>query len=236
MATNFPTSKDDGTSLAYPTALSARNSPSLAGLSDNQNDAIIAVENKLGTGASVAASSKLLVGTGAGTSEWTKDSPTGTIVGTTDSQTLTNKVLTSPTINTATIVNPTITADTISGYTAATSGTIFGIQTTLGKIASALTLNSTLTVVGATVLSSTLGTVGQPSFMTTTAPPAAGTSTAGIKLSSTANLGIYFGSGAPTFSAAQGSLYIRTDGSSTSTRMYINTNASTTWTAVTTVA
>jgi len=53
---------------------------------------------------------------------------------------------------------------------------------------------------------------------------------------STAGLGIYVGSGAPTVSAAQGSLYLRTDGSSTSTRLYVNTNGSTTWTNVTTAA
>lgn len=52
----------------------------------------------------------------------------------------------------------------------------------------------------------------------------------------TANLGVFVGSGAPTVSAAQGSLYIRTDGSSTSTRLYVNTNGSTTWTNVTTAA
>lgn len=44
------------------------------------------------------------------------------------------------------------------------------------------------------------------------------------------------GSGAPTHSAAKGSLYIRTDGTSTSTRMYINTNGATTWTNFTTAA
>jgi hypothetical protein len=54
--------------------------------------------------------------------------------------------------------------------------------------------------------------------------------------SSTAGLGVYVGSGVPTISAAQGSLYLRTDGSSTSTRAYINTNGSTTWTAITTAA
>jgi len=43
----------------------------------------------------------------------------------------------------------------------------------------------------------------------------------------TAGLGVYVGSGAPTVSAAQGSLYIRTDGSSTSTRLYVNTNGMT---------
>jgi hypothetical protein len=42
--------------------------------------------------------------------------------------------------------------------------------------------------------------------------------------------GIYFGSGAPTISAPQGSLYIRSDGSSTATRLYVNTNGTTGWT------
>lgn len=48
--------------------------------------------------------------------------------------------------------------------------------------------------------------------------------------------GLYSGTGAPTFTAAKGSLYLRTDGSSTSTRAYINTNGATTWTAITTAA
>jgi hypothetical protein len=45
---------------------------------------------------------------------------------------------------------------------------------------------------------------------------------------------IYKGVGAPAFNAQQGSLYLRTDGSSTSTRAYINTNGAATWTAITT--
>lgn len=48
-------------------------------------------------------------------------------------------------------------------------------------------------------------------------------------------LGIYVGSGAPTISANKGSLYLRTDGSSTSTRLYIN-NGTTTWVAITTAS
>lgn len=48
--------------------------------------------------------------------------------------------------------------------------------------------------------------------------------------------GVYSGAGAPTLSAAQGSLYLRSDGSSTSTRAYINTDGGTTWTSVTTAA
>jgi hypothetical protein len=67
-----------------------------------------------------------------------------------------------------------------------------------------------------------------------TAIPAGGTAGNGINLSTTSNFGIYFGSGVPTLSAAQGSLYLRSDGSSTSTRLYVNTNGSTGWTNVTT--
>ncbi len=37
-------------------------------------------------------------------------------------------------------------------------------------------------------------------------------------------------------SAAKSSLYLRSDGSTTNDRMYVNTNGTTTWTAVTTVA
>ena len=47
------------------------------------------------------------------------------------------------------------------------------------------------------------------------------------------SVGIYIGSGAPTVSAAQGSLYLRTDGSSTSHRVYVNSTGSTTWVAMT---
>jgi len=47
---------------------------------------------------------------------------------------------------------------------------------------------------------------------------------------------VYAGSGAPSFSAAKGSLYLRYDGSGTNNRAYINTNGSTTWTAIVTVA
>ena len=77
---------------------------------------------------------------------------------------------------------------------------------------------------------------GNVKLLSGTAVPAGGTAGAGLLMSSTANLGVFFGSGAPTLTAAQGSLYLRTDGSSTSTRMYVNTSGSTTWTAVTTVA
>lgn len=47
---------------------------------------------------------------------------------------------------------------------------------------------------------------------------------------------IVAGSGAPTIAAPKGSLYLRIDGSTTNDRMYVNTDAGTTWTAVTTAA
>lgn len=50
-----------------------------------------------------------------------------------------------------------------------------------------------------------------------------------IKASSTADLGIYYGTGAPGFSAAKGSLYSRTDATTTTTRLYVNTDGATTW-------
>lgn len=67
-----------------------------------------------------------------------------------------------------------------------------------------------------------------------TATPAAGSTAARLCFGTTAGFGIYYGSNAPTVSAAQGSIYLRSDGSSTSTRMYVNTNGTTGWTAVTT--
>lgn len=69
-----------------------------------------------------------------------------------------------------------------------------------------------------------------------TATPAGGSTSARIIFGTTAGFGIYYGSGAPTVSAAQGSIYIRSDGSSTSTRLYVNTNGSTGWTNFTSAA
>lgn len=67
-----------------------------------------------------------------------------------------------------------------------------------------------------------------------TAIPAGGTAGTGFKFSSATNFGIFYGSGVPTLSAAKGSLYLRSDGTSNSTRMYVNTDGATAWTAVTT--
>lgn len=50
------------------------------------------------------------------------------------------------------------------------------------------------------------------------------------------NVAVMAGSGAPTITAAKGTLYLRTDGTTTNNRAYINTDGATTWTAITTVA
>lgn len=69
-----------------------------------------------------------------------------------------------------------------------------------------------------------------------TAIPAGGAANTGLFVSSTAGFGVYYGSGAPTVSAAKGSLYLRSDGSGTNDRAYLNTDGGTTWTALVTVA
>ena len=67
------------------------------------------------------------------------------------------------------------------------------------------------------------------------AVPAGGTTANGFVSTSTANFGVFFGSGAPSVSAAQGSLYLRSDGTTVNNRAYINTDGGTTWTALTTI-
>lgn len=63
-----------------------------------------------------------------------------------------------------------------------------------------------------------------------TAVPANGSVTVGVRISSTTNLGIYVGAGPPTgLSAGKGSLYTNTTATTTTTRLYVNTDGGTTW-------
>jgi len=124
----------------------------------------------------------------------------------------------------------TATFDSTGAFTA--TGNITG-----GNVLTAGLASATGNITGGNILSSAvISAVGNATILSGTAVPTGGTTGAGYKLSSTTNLGVFFGSGAPTLSAAQGSLYLRTDGTTTNNRMYVNTNGSTTWTAVTTVA
>jgi hypothetical protein len=63
----------------------------------------------------------------------------------------------------------------------------------------------------------------------------AGGASAFIATNTAAGMGMYVGSGAPTVAAAKGSIYLRSDGSSTSTRLYVS-DGGTTWIAVTTAS
>ena len=164
---NFPTSLDNGSTLPNPAAGNFTNNPSHAGLHGTENTAIIALETKLGITASTPSGTNLLVSTGTGTSTWSKAAPTGTIVGTTDSQTLTNKILTSPTINSPSITNATITADAITGFTTVNTGTIYGISVTLGVITSANTVNGAA-LTSASVTPTKLATGATTAYVATT--------------------------------------------------------------------
>lgn len=115
--------------------------------------------------------------------------------------------------------------------------------------AKAVTMGSTLAVTGAITASGGIGAVASTgavsgtSLSTTglvtaksgTAPAAGGTEM--VKMgNAAAGPSILAGTGAPTAAAKQGSLYIKTDASTTNTRLYINTDGDTTWTAFTAAA
>lgn len=139
---NYPTSLD---SFANPSSSDTTAAVDHAAQHANANDAIEALEAKLGISASTPTLGKLLRGTGVGSSAWDKDAPSGTIVGTTDSQTLTNKTLTSPTINTAIINNPTLNTNTISEFTAAAGVTIDGVLLKDSKMNASYLTDSSIT-------------------------------------------------------------------------------------------
>ena len=102
--------------------------------------------------------------------------------------------------------------------------------------------------VDATPIGATTASTGAFTTITGTSSSVTGTDTArsgtaitaggqsAFLATSTAGFGIYLGSGAPTVSAAKGSLYLRSDGSSSSTRIYVNSDGATTWVAVTTAS
>lgn len=95
---------------------------------------------------------------------------------------------------------------------------------------SSLAWDGTTATVGSFKSSSTSSNVASGTAL------AAGGSLNGLLFGSGPSLGVYFGSGAPTITAGKGSLYLRTDGSGTADRAYINTDGGTTWTALATAA
>jgi hypothetical protein len=121
--------------------------------------------------------------------------------------------------------------------------TVAGTQTLTNKTLTSPTINTptiaTPTITSPAITDPTvtgaLPVTGAVRVHSGTAIPAGGTAGAGLLLSSaTNNFGVFFGSGAPSLAAATGSFYLRSNGSGTNNRLYVNTGG-TGWTAVVTV-
>jgi len=92
---------------------------------------------------------------------------------------------------------------------------------------------TTVSATGA-ITGTTVAGTGTVTAISGTAITAGGV--AAVLATATAGFGIYLGSGVPTVTAAKGSLYLRSDGTSSSTRMYVNSDGATTWVAITTAS
>jgi hypothetical protein len=104
------------------------------------------------------------------------------VVTLTGSQTLTNKILTSPTINSPTITNATLSADAVTGYSASTTGTVYGVSIASGKLAAGAlgnnavaTSNITDGAVTASKLATAAITLGYAEITSNFVPSASGT-------------------------------------------------------------
>lgn len=128
MATNYPTSVDDGTSLPSPNATDKTNNPSHSALHGNSNDAIKALEAKVGTGATTPAANKVLLGTGSGTSAW-QQLTSAELRGVLSDETGTGSAVfaTTPTLTTPKV-------NTINEETAANGVTVDGLNIKDGKL------------------------------------------------------------------------------------------------------
>lgn len=142
MSTNFPTSADNGTNLPNPTSTSTQNSPDHASQHANANDAIKAIEGKVGTGASTPVVSTLLFGTGTGTSAWTQLTSAQLAASLTNETGSGSAVFgTSPTL-----VTPAV--DTINESTPANGVTVAGLNIKSGVIQTASSVNTTAIATG----------------------------------------------------------------------------------------
>lgn len=73
---------------------------------------------------------------------------------------------------------------------------------------------------------------GAMGIMTGVAIPAGGGASLGYRFTSTADFGVFPGSGVPTVSTAKGSLYLRSDGTTNNTRLYVNNNGTTAYSGI----
>ena len=115
----------------------------------------------------------------------------------------------------------------------ATTGTVT-VTGTFGAATSVTSLAATTVAATGAVTAASVAATGNVTADSNVALVAGGAS-AFIATNTAAGMGVYIGSGAPTVAAAKGSIYLRSDGSSTSTRLYVS-DGSTTWIAVTTAS
>jgi hypothetical protein len=114
----------------------------------------------------------------------------------------------------------------LGGFQTITVADVTGIETVTATFGAATSVTS----LAATTVSAT-GNVTADSNIALVA----GGASAFIATNTAVGMGVYLGSGAPTVAAAKGSIYLRSDGSSTSTRLYVS-DGGTTWIAVTTAS
>lgn len=116
--------------------------------------------------------------------------------------------------------------------------TVSNSLTLAGTDATVMTFPSTSATIARTDAGQTFtgaqSIAGVLTVASATATPANGSTAARLLFGTTAGFGIYYGSGAPTVAAAQGSLYLRSDGDGAANRAYINSDGATTWTAIAT--
>jgi hypothetical protein len=118
----------------------------------------------------------------------------------------------------------------------APSSYIEGVDNTGTGSFQPLTLGGSLVNIAAPLTGTTAGFSGVVTALGGSAVGAGANTQAFIKASNTANLGLYYGTGNPAFSAAKGSFYSKTDATTTTTRLWVNTDGGTTWTNLTTAA
>jgi hypothetical protein len=191
----------------------------------------------------------------AGSAVITLPGVTGTLATLAGTEELTNKTLNAAVAKGTWTVSGTWTipavtlGGTVSGGGNQINNVIIGTSTPLAgfftTLSASSTTDSTTTATGAVINAggagiakaifggTTLNIAGVATLASGTATPAGGSTAARLLLGTTAGFGIYYGSGAPTVSAAAGSLYIRTDNAGANLRLYSNTTGSTTWAAIT---
>jgi hypothetical protein len=90
--------------------------------------------------------------------------------------------------------------------------------------------------VSSTILRGNVSTDGDFRLNTGSPIPEGGADDAGLRLSSMPNFGVFYGSGAPTLTCAQGSLYLRSDGGQPNNKIYVNINGGKDWAPLLTAA